>query len=101
MTKRNLIKILLPLCLIACNQKEYTKDICNQLSFRGFKGSPAALNELNKNCKNINYKYTKDYCQKILTRFILTGNQKLIIAEFGLMAPSCLTESDLNRFITK
>jgi hypothetical protein len=84
--------------LTSCTKKDYNIEVCNQLSFRSFKGSPKALKELDKNCKHIKYKYTKKYCQKILTRFILTGKEALIIREFGGMAPSCLTEGDIKRF---
>ena len=93
--------ILSSLLFFSCTKKIYTEESCNQLSFKSFKGSPKALVELTKNCNNIKYKFTKDQCQKILTRFILTGKQKLIVQEFGELALSCLTESDIERFSHK
>ncbi len=84
-----------------CTEKKYSSDQCSQLSFKSFKGSPKALSELNQNCSLIKYKYTKEYCQKILTQFILTGNQKNIISLFGELAPHCLTNKDIQRFSLK
>lgn len=98
----NILKILFILALfISCDKKQYTPEICNQLSFRSFKGVPKATIELRKNCHSIKYKYTGQTCQKILTRFILTGSQSIIINEFGKLALNCLSESDLNRFSKK
>jgi len=86
---------------LSCQPKIYDQDTCNTLSFKSFKGSPKALNELNKNCKNINYKYTKEYCQKVLTRFILTGSRSTIMQEFGPRSVECLTEKDIEKFSVK
>jgi hypothetical protein len=98
----NIFKILIILALLySCDKKQYTPIMCNQLSFRSFKGVPKATNELRKSCSNIKYKYTSQVCQKILTKFILTGSQSIIIKEFGKLAPNCLSESDLNRFLKK
>ena len=87
--------------LISCQPKVYDVEECNRLSIKSFKGSPKALNELNKNCSQIKYKYTKKFCQKILSRFILTGSQVLILKEFGPHSLECLTETDLKTFSTK
>lgn len=97
MAKTNFFILLFISCLLSCN-KTYDAESCNELSFKSFKGSPKALKELEANCTKIDYKYTKEICQKVLTRFILTGDSKLVMKEYGPQALSCLTENDIEKF---
>lgn len=101
-TKKNIIQaFMMTAALIAfssCQPEEYTKEKCNELSQKSFKGMPKAAKEFQDHCQGVPIKYTKEACQKALNDLILTGDYGGVLEKHGKQAAGCFTENDINKF---
>ena len=94
-----IISFLLVVSLFtSCTKKTYDNATCSRLSMDSFKGSPKALNEFEKHCKNAQIAFTHENCQNALNDLIMSASLSQVVKKYGAGVEGCFTENDLIKF---
>lgn len=86
--------------LLQCSQN-YTKQDCEELSIRKYKGHPRSSNLFDSNCGTYTLKYSQKQCQKAFVELSMGKNKDQLKDKFGSKIIECFTSSDLKRFLKK
>lgn len=89
------------LSLAACSKTNYTKNECEDLSIKKFKGYQTESYKFDNYCMQYNLHYTQALCKKALNQFILGASLKKLAAAHGARISECFTKNDLKKFGAK
>ena len=85
------------LTLLSC-QKEYTSEVCDELSQMTYKGYPNQSREFKDHCQGVEITYTQERCQSALSDLMLGKSLDTLKSTYGEHIDRCFTENDLARF---
>ena len=80
-------------------KKNYTAEICDDLSMKFFRGLPKPSKDYKDNCSDFNLSYTQEKCKKALQDLMLGTNSSKLKDKHGDKIMGCFNEGDLNRFL--
>lgn len=85
--------------LLSSCHREYNKEVCQDLSFRAFKGVPQAAHDFQRHCQEITIEYDHQRCQQALNDLIISASLVRTLERHGEEAKGCFSQNDLNTFV--
>ena len=76
-----------------------SRQECEELSLKAYKGFPQALNTFNKRCQNVEITYTKEHCQKAFKDLVLDGRPSALKNKYGDRVLDCFSEKEKGKFL--
>ncbi len=101
MISKRILLALTPLLLISCSKTNFTKNECEDLSIKKFKGYQTESYQFDNYCLQYKLHYTQARCKKALNQLILGANLSQLTAAHGARISECFTKNDLKKFGTK
>ena len=93
--------LILSLTLISCSKSDFTKDECEVLSMKKFKGYHTESHQFDNYCTQYDIKYTQQKCKKALNQLILGARLDKLEKAHGSNIGECFTKNDLKKFGTR
>ena len=93
--------LILTLTLFSCSKTDFTKDECESLSMKKFKGYQRESNQFDNYCKKYDLHYTQQKCKKALNQLILGARLDKLESVHGTNISECFTKNDLKKFGTR
>jgi len=80
-------------------KKNYSAELCEELSMKFFRGLPKPSKEFKDNCGKYKLNYTQEKCKKALQDLMLGTNQVALEKKHGSKIMGCFNKGDLERFL--
>lgn len=79
----------------------YTKELCDDLSMKFFRGLPKPSKQFKDNCGKFKLTYTQEKCKLALQDLMLGGDETRLKKKHGDKIMGCFNQGDLDRFLNK
>jgi hypothetical protein len=100
----NSIKLLGLIIIISvsssgCHRESLSKDVCQTLLFKTFKGFPLESKKFKSNCLNYDLEYTMKTCKEALNAMIMGKGKNAIVDSYGGGIFGCFSKNDISKFL--
>tara|TARA_R110002072_G_scaffold534_7_gene4198 strand:- start:95503 stop:95802 length:300 start_codon:yes stop_codon:yes gene_type:complete len=97
---KKITPLLLILLITSCTKTEPpTKEQCNEISMKAFRGLPKESKIFKDHCKDYQLEYTKEKCHKALQALTMGSKAESLKKTYGEKIMGCFNKGDLKRFL--
>jgi hypothetical protein len=98
----NKIGILLLLIFSACQGEQFSKEECEGLSMKHFRGIPLESSKFKSGCKHHkDLHYTQERCSTAFSEFVITGLESDLKKQYGDRIMECFNDRDIEKWKKK
>lgn len=92
--------ILILISLVSCSKTDFTKQECEILSMKKFKGYHTESHQFDNYCTKYKLHYSQKLCKTALNQLILGASLDKLEKAHGPQVSECFTKNDLKKFGT-